>query len=243
MTFSIAARCPRSGALGVAVSSKALASGAVVPHLRAGVGAIASQAFGNQFLGIDGLTLLEQGLTAERALERVIEGDIGHELRQLAIVDGEGRTSSHTGTKCIPWAGAQSGAGYVCLGNILVGDEVVEAMSRAFEASIDEELPERLMRTLEAGQDAGGDRRGRQSAGIAVVDREDYRWYDLRVDDHSDPVPELRRIFELKQADRRMWGDFRASRETPFPPDFMERWDTIVAGIEASISGKATERV
>lgn len=241
MTFSITARCPRTGALGVAVSSKALASGARVPYCRAGVGSIASQAFANPLLGIDGLTLLEQGLPAERVLERVIENDTGRDLRQVAIVDKEGRTASHTGTRCIPWAGAITGAGHVCAGNILVAEEVVQAMSQAFEASVDDELPERLMRALEAGQEAGGDRRGRQSAGIYVVDRDEYSWYDLRVDDHPDPVPELRRIYELKQEDKQRWGDFRVTRESPLPPGFMERWEQIVSAIEESMSTEEKE--
>src|SRR6266508_3390956 len=127
MTFSIAARCPRTGMLGVATSSKALAAGGLVPYCRAGAGAIASQSFVNPYLGIDGLVLLEQGLPAERALERLIAGDPGRELRQIAVVDKEGRPAAYTGERCIPWAGHVLGAGYACLGNILTGEEVVQA--------------------------------------------------------------------------------------------------------------------
>ncbi len=199
MTFSIVARCPRTGMLGVATSSKAIAAGAAVPYCRAGVGAIASQAFGNPYLGIEGLRFLEQGLTAERALERLIESDRGRDLRQVAIVDREGNTAAYTGAGCIPWAGQAEGGGHICLGNILAGEEVVKAMARAFEVSVDEELPERLLLALAAGQEAGGDRRGRQSAGIYVVHTEEYPYCDLRVDDHPDPIPELRRVFEVFQ--------------------------------------------
>lgn len=197
MTFSIAARCPRTGMLGVATSSKALAAGGLVPYCFAGVGAIASQSFVNPYLGIDGLVLLNQGLPAERALERLIETDAGRDLRQLAIVDKDGRVAAYTGERCIRWAGHVLGGGYVCLGNILVGEEVVRAMAHAFETSLDEDLAERLMRVLEAGQEAGGDRRGRQSAGITVVASEEYPLCELRVDDHPDPVPELRRLLEV----------------------------------------------
>lgn len=237
MTFSIVARCPRTGMLGVGTSSKALAAGAAVPYIRSGVGAIASQAFSNPYLGIDGLTLLEQGLTAARALERVIESDRGRDLRQVAIVDHDGHTAAYTGAKCIPWAGQVEGGGYVCLGNILTGEDTIKAMALAFETSVDEELPERLLRALEAGQEAGGDRRGRQSAGIRVVRTEDYPCCDLRVDDHPDPVAELRRVFTLFQ------------REEPFRPmsprrdDFTPQWEAVIRMremLEASLEEEAT---
>ena len=141
-------------------------------------------------------------------LERLIEGDPGRDLRQLGIVDKDGRAAAYTGDRCIPWAGQVFGAGYVCLGNILAGEEVVQAMAQAFETTLIEELPERLIQALEAGQEAGGDRRGRQSAGITVVAEEAYPLCDLRVDDHADPVPELRRVLRGLQG-----------RRGPVPPD------------------------
>lgn len=217
MTFSIAARCTRTGMLGVATSSKALAAGGIVPYCRAGTGAIASQSFVNPYLGIDGLELVEHGLPAERVLERLITGDPGRDLRQLAIVDKEGRTAAYTGDRCIPWAGHVAGAGYVCLGNILEGEDVVKAMARAFETTLVEELPERLIHALEAGQDAGGDRRGRQSAGITVVAEEAYPLCDLRVDDHSDPVSELRRVFEVYKREEVPFLEMMPLRDDPIP--------------------------
>lgn len=223
MTFSIAARCPRSGMLGVATSSKALAGGGMVPYCRAGVGAIASQSFVNPYLGIDGLTLLEQGLAAERVLDRLVEGDPGRDLRQLAIVDKDGRVAAYTGDRCIPWAGHVLGGGYVCLGNILTGERVVTEMARAFEGALDEELPEALLRALEAGQAAGGDRRGRQSAGLRVVAQEEYPWCDLRVDDHPDPVAELRRVFEVYQREEAPFMAEMARRG-----DFTPSWDAVL---------------
>ena len=222
MTFSIVARCPRTGALGVATSSKALSAGGGVPHCRARVGAIASQAFSNPYLGIDGLALLEQGLPAERTLERVIETDAGRDLRQLGIVDKEGRVAAYTGERCIEWAGHVPGGGYVCLGNILTGEDVIKAMATAFEASVEEELPERLIHALEAGQGAGGDRRGRQSAGIQIVRTEEYPYCDLRVDDHPDPVPELRRVLAIWQHNEPLL------QAEPRRDDFTPYWDAVV---------------
>jgi uncharacterized Ntn-hydrolase superfamily protein len=222
MTFSIVARCSRTGMLGVGTSSRALASGTAVPYVRSGVGAIASQAFTNPYLGIDGLTLLEQGLTAARALERVIESDWGRDLRQVAIVDRDGHTAAYTGAKCIPWAGQVEGGSYVCLGNILTGEEVVKAMALAFETSVDEELAERLLRALEAGQEAGGDRRGRQSAGIRVVHTEEYPYCELQVDDHPDPIAELRRLFTLFQREE----PFR--QMSPRRDDFTPQWEAAI---------------
>ncbi len=222
MTFSIAARCPRTGMLGVATSSKALAAGFAVPYIRLGVGAIASQSFVNPYLGIDGLTLLEQGLPAA-GLQRLIDADPGRDLRQLGIVDKEGRVAAHTGAGCIPWAGHVLGGGYVCLGNILAGENVLRAMARAFEAGAHEELPERLLGVLEAGQAAGGDRRGRQSAGLRVFAAEEYPHCDLRVDDHPDPITELRRVFEVYMRERPFWQMMLPRRDDPAP-----QWDTVM---------------
>ena len=239
MTFSIVARCPRTGALGVATSSKALAAGGGVPYCRASVGAIASQSFSNPYLGIDGLSLLEQGLPAERALERLIEKDAGRDLRQLAIVDKDGRVAAYTGERCIDWAGHVAGGGYVCLGNMLTGEDVVKAMAAAFERSIEEELPERLIRALEAGQDAGGDRRGRQSAGIHVVQTEEYPYCDLRVDDHTEPVAELRRVLTIFQ---RIEPFLRMS---PRRDDFTPDWEAVLRVremIEESLQEDAATR-
>src|SRR5262249_5079694 len=135
MTFSIVARDPSNGWLGIGTASKALSSAAIGPCMKLGVGAIASQAFGNPYLAIDGLRLLEDGLPAERVIERVIESDRGRDLRQVGIVDQGGRVAAYTGGRCIPWAGSVLGGGYVCLGNILAGEDVVKAMARAYERS------------------------------------------------------------------------------------------------------------
>lgn len=228
MTFSIVARDSQTGWLGVATSSKALAAGAVGPYARLGVGAIVSQAFSNPYLAIDGLRLLEDGLPAERVVERVIESDRGRELRQIGIIDHDGRASAYTGERCIPWAGHLLGGGYVCLGNILAGEAVVKAMATAYERSSREPLYERLMLALEAGQEAGGDRRGKESAGIYMISEEEYPFCDLRVDDHPEPVAELRRIVDMFGERKRTNPDTAPRRD-----DFTPNWEALVRRREA----------
>jgi len=223
VTFSIAARDPQNGWLGVATSSKALAAGGLVPYVQSGVGAIASQSFVNPYLGIDGLSLLADGLPAERVLERLIEEDAGRDLRQLGIVDRDGRVAAFTGDRCIPWAGQVLGGGYVCLGNILRGEDVVKAMADAFERSAGEPLYERLMRTLEAAQGAGGDRRGRQSAGMRIYAHEEYPLCDIRVDDHEEPVQELRRVLEVFERE-----ELPYTMVSPKRGDYTPQWQQVL---------------
>jgi uncharacterized Ntn-hydrolase superfamily protein len=199
VTFSIVACDLEAGQLGVAVASKYLAVGAVVPRLEAGVGAIATQALANTSYGPDGLARLRAGDDASAALAAVLAADEGREDRQAGFVDARGRAATHTGTRCMDWAGGRTGNGYAAQGNILTGSGVVDALAEAFEAASGS-LAERLLAALAAGDAAGGDRRGRQSAALAVVARgggyggNDDSLVDLRVDDHADPVPELRRI-------------------------------------------------
>lgn len=197
-TFSVAALDPENGDLGVAVQSKFFNAAAIVPWAKAGVGAVATQAFANYNFGPEGLRLLESGLTAQEALKKLIEADEGRDSRQLSIVDAKGNVAHHTGPKCTPWAGAKAGKNYVASGNILVGEEVVLAMARAFENTAGE-LADRLMAALEAGQAAGGDARGMQSAGLLVVRKGagfggSDRYIDLRVDDNPEPIKELKRL-------------------------------------------------
>ncbi len=201
-TFSIVARDPATGELGIAVQSKFIAVGAVVPWARAGVGAVATQAWANTTFGPKGLDLLEKGLAPQEVLDRLLADDAGREQRQVGIVDAKGHAATSTGKKCNAWAGGKTGEGFCCQGNILAGEEVVDSMARAFrEAKGD--LGDRLIAALEAGQRAGGDRRGMQSAALLVV-REgwgygefDDRYRDLRVDDHESPIAELKRIYAL----------------------------------------------
>jgi uncharacterized Ntn-hydrolase superfamily protein len=202
VTFSIVAADPARGDWGVAVASKFPAVGAVVPYARAGAGAIATQAWANVAYGPEGLRMLESGRAADEVLAALVEADEGRGQRQAGVVDAEGRASTFTGDQCMAWAGGSTGQGFACQGNILVGPEVVDAMAIAFRQA-EGELVDRLLAALEAGDAAGGDRRGKQSAALLVArpgagyeGRSD-RYVDLRVDDHPEPVRELRRIFEV----------------------------------------------
>jgi len=201
VTFSITARCKRTGMLGVAVSTARPAVGSLAPYVKSGVGAISTQATVNPFYGIDGLSLLAEGLSVEEVLAKVQEVDSDHERRQVAIVDHEGHAIAYTGSETVPWQGHIVGDQFVVAGNMLTGPETIEAMAEAFQALENESLPERLLVGLQAGQDAGGDKRGRQSAALYVVGNQEYPLVDIRVDEHQDPVPELRRIFEVCQTD------------------------------------------
>ena len=204
MTFSIVARSADGESWGVAVASKFLAVGSAVPAAVAGVGAIATQADAN--VAYKGLALahLDDGATASVALQRLLEDDPGRDHRQVGIVDLDGEAATHTGHACLEWAGGATGEGYAIQGNVLTGVEVVEAMQAAWETSDDDApLARRLLAALTAGDDAGGDRRGRQSAALLVVrDGAGYGGLDdlavdLRIDDHVDPVTELARLLDL----------------------------------------------
>lgn len=197
MTFSISARCARTGMLGVAVSTAVPAVGGICPFIKPGVGAISTQSWVNPYLGIDGIALLDGGLAAQETLNRLIADDPGRDVRQIGIVDAKGRTAVHTGAACVDWAGHITGDGFTVQGNMLVGEATVERMAQAAEATASLTLPERLMLVLEAGQAAGGDKRGRQSAALKVYNIEHFPWLDLRVDEHRNPVAELRRVFEV----------------------------------------------
>jgi len=204
MTFSIVARSADGESWGVAVASKFLAVGSAVPAAVAGVGAIATQADANVAYKGQALAHLDDGATASVALQRLLEDDEGRDHRQVGIVDVDGGAATHTGHACLDWAGGATGDGYAIQGNILVGVEVVEAMEEAFKASgEDTPLGARLLEALAAGDAAGGDSRGRQSAALLVV-REGAGYggnddiaVDLRVDDHTDPVNELARLLDL----------------------------------------------
>ena len=189
-TYSIVACDLDARQWGVAVQSKFLAAGALVPWAEPGVGAIATQAYANPRYGPEGLALLREGLAADEVVARLTAADDGRESRQLGVVDGQGRSATFTGAECYDWAGGRTGAGYAAQGNILVSEATVDAIAVAFEGSAGQPLAERLLESLAAGQAAGGDRRGQQAAGLLVVEREGgYAGLsdvlvDLRVDDH-----------------------------------------------------------
>jgi uncharacterized Ntn-hydrolase superfamily protein len=201
-TFSLVARDPDTGDLGVAVASKFLAVGAVVPFAEAGVGAIATQSYANPRYGSQGLALLRQGASPKGVLEAFRRTDPDLEKRQFGLVAATGESLTFTGAECHPWAGGLSGEGFAAQGNLLSGPEVVEAMVEVF-LSAQAPFPERLLLALKAGEEAGGDRRGKQSAALLVVgEKKGYgglwdRYIDLRADDHPEPVEELFRLLSL----------------------------------------------
>jgi uncharacterized Ntn-hydrolase superfamily protein len=201
-TFSIVAFDPETGDLGVAVQSKFFGVGSVVPWARAGVGAIATQAFANTTYGPEGLDLLASGLAPEEVVKKLTSADEGRDRRQLGIVDHRGSAAAYTGKKAIDWAGHVTGEGFACQGNILAGENVVMEMADAYRRSVGA-LPERLVAALLAGQAEGGDRRGRQSAALLVVRRAggyagfNDRYVDIRVEDNERPIDELARLLAL----------------------------------------------
>ena len=204
-TYSICACDLEARQWGVAVQSKFLAVGSVVPWAEPLVGAVATQAYANPRYGPEGLALLREGNSAEETVRRLTDADEGRAQRQLGIVDGEGRAATFTGVDCNAWAGGRTGAGYAAQGNILVSAETVDALAETFEATSDKPLVERLLDCLDAAQAAGGDSRGQQSAAILVVGPDQgYAGLsdvlvDLRVDDHERPLEEIRRLFGIHE--------------------------------------------
>ncbi|MEG6520535.1 DUF1028 domain-containing protein [Desulfotomaculum sp. 1211_IL3151] len=201
-TFSICGYDPATGEIGVAVQSKFLSVGSVVPWVKAGVGAIATQSWANTSYGSEGLKLLEQGLSPQAVIDKLTAADEGRNLRQVGIVAQGGQAASFTGSECYPWAGGICGENFACQGNILVSQETVQAMASTFEQA-EGDLAVRMLAALDAGQQAGGDSRGKQSAALYVAkDKGGYggyndRYIDLRVDDHPEPIKELIRIHSL----------------------------------------------
>jgi uncharacterized Ntn-hydrolase superfamily protein len=198
-TFSIAARCRTTGRLGVAVATAVPAVGSMCPFVRSGVGAVSTQSWVNPYLAIDALAALAEGLEAQAALERALARDDGRDLRQIGLVDAQGRSAAWTGAACTPFFGQETGEDFAIQGNMLAGPEVIAGMVEAFRSSAGESLQERLMRCLEAGEEAGGDKRGKQSAAIRIHATEDYPLLDIRIDEHRQPVTELRRVLGIAE--------------------------------------------
>jgi uncharacterized Ntn-hydrolase superfamily protein len=201
MTWSIVARDAASGAFGVAVTTKAFAMGARCPHAMSGIGAIATQSFTNPMFGTRGLRLLREGIAAPDVADILIAGDDGRAIRQLHLIDAKGRNAAYTGASCIAWCGHRLGDAVSVAGNMLVGPAVVDATFAAYAACAGRPFAERLIGALDAGQAAGGDKRGRQSAALIVYSTEDIADIDLRVDDHPEPLVELRRLLGVHHRD------------------------------------------
>jgi uncharacterized Ntn-hydrolase superfamily protein len=195
MTWSIVAR-DASGALGVAVASRFFAVGALCPHARSSVGALATQALVNPLYAARGLDLLAGGASPGDVVASLVAADDGRDHRQLHLIDSRGRIAAHTGAACIDWCGHVAGGGFSVAGNMLVGPQVLEATAAAFAACGTLSFAQRLIKALEAGDAAGGDKRGKQAAALLIFTTEDYPFLDLRVDDHAEPFDELRRLHD-----------------------------------------------
>ena len=204
MTYSIVGYDPEEKEWGIAVQSKFLGVGSVVPFAKAGVGAVATQSYANTAYGPQALQLMEEGKTAEEALDIITKEDLDRPLRQVGLIDASGNPATFTGEGCYDWAGGQTGKHFAAQGNILVDKNTVKAMAETFESATGT-LAERLLQALDAGQEAGGDSRGMQSAALLIVKENggyggfNDRYIDLRVDDHPSPIKELKRIYHLHQ--------------------------------------------
>lgn len=200
MTWSIVAFDAVTGAFGVAVATRAFAVGASCPFVRSGVGAVSTQSITNRYLGPAILDGLARGLTPAAAIDAALAGDDGRHLRQVQVIDAYGRSAAWTGRHCVEWCGDRGGMGFHVAGNMLAGAATLDATQAAYEAAEAAPLPERMMRAMETGDAAGGDRRGRQSAAMLMTTTEDFADLNLRVDDATEPLPELRRLLGLWQA-------------------------------------------
>lgn len=215
MTWSIVAHDAASGAFAVAVTTCNLAVGAACPFLRTGVGAVSTQSMSNRYLGPVVLDALARGLSPQLALDAALAGDEGRGLRQIHVVDRHGRVAAHTGANCVEWCGSVAGDGFSVAGNMLANGTVVAVTAEVFATRADLPLPERLMTALHAGQAAGGDRRGRQSAALMVTTTEDFPDINLRVDDHVEPLVELSRLLALWRVQAEPGQATRPSRANP----------------------------
>ena len=202
MTWSVAAHDPETGAFAVAVATCAFGVGANCPFVRSGVGAVCTQSITNRYLGPAVLDAMARGLSPADAIAGALAGDAGRGIRQVHAVDRHGRAAAHTGANCVEWCGDLSGARVSVAGNMLVGPAVVAETLARFEAEAALPLPERLLAAMDAGQAAGGDKRGDQSAALVLTTTEDFPDMDLRVDDHAAPLAELRRLLALWRRDR-----------------------------------------
>lgn len=236
MTWSIVARDAASGRLALAIATCAFAVGGRAAFVRGRVGAIASQSFINPFYGLRGLELLAAGAAAEDVVRIVTTADPGRSQRQLHLVDAAGRAAAYTGDGCVDWAGHAVHDGWSVAGNMLTGPEVVAETARAFAAGGDLPLPRRLIAAMRAGEAAGGDKRGRQSAALVICDDEEYPLLDLRVDDHADPLAELAR---LEAVSRGRYLHFRKFMPRRADPVGLTDRAEIEAAIAASLAAEA----
>ena len=233
MTWSIIARDSASGQIGIAVATKFFAVGALVPHIAAGFGAVATQALVNPYYGIDGVRMLREGKSAQAIIAALLAADDGRESRQLHIMDAKGVIAAHTGKDCVDWCGHVPGDGFSVAGNMLAGPRVLDDTAGTYAASKDLPFAQRLVAAMRAGEAAGGDMRGKQSAALLIHDKEEWSALDLRVDDHHDPLSELER---LERVSRERWVHFRQFLPTRQSPAGITDRAIIDAGVEAAVA-------
>jgi uncharacterized Ntn-hydrolase superfamily protein len=235
MTWSIIARESSTGRFGIAVATRFFAVGARVPHIAAGVGAVATQALVNPYYGIDGLTLLRAGKSPREAIDLLKAGDSGHASRQVHVMDASGRIAAYTGPECVDWCGHVEGEGFSIAGNMLAGAAVLDDTAAAFIANANLPFARRLIAAMRAGEAAGGDKRGKQSAALLIHGSEEWSDLDLRVDDHADPLTELER---LEAVSRERWVHFRPFLPTRKNPGGVTDRTIIDAAVEAAIAAE-----
>ena len=232
MTWSIIAKDNATGQIGIAVATKFFAVGSRVPHIAAGIGGIATQALVNPYYGIDGVKLLREGREPRDIIETLISGDAGHASRQLHIMDAKGHIAAYTGKDCVDWCGHLQGDGFSIAGNMLAGPQVLDDTAKAYVANIGTPFAQRLIAAMHAGELAGGDKRGKQSAALLMYGEEEWSDLDLRVDDHIDPLGELAR---LEAVSRERWVHFRKYLPSRKNPAGVTDRAVIDAGVAAAI--------
>ena len=235
MTWSIIARDSSTGQIGIAVATRFFAVGARVPHIAPGIGGVATQALVNPYYGIDGVKLLREGREPREVIGTLIATDDGREARQLHVMDIKGRIAAHTGRECVDWCGHLDGDGFSIAGNMLAGAAVLDDTAQAFIGNAGLPFAQRLIVAMKAGEAAGGDKRGKQSAALVIQGEEEWSDLDLRVDDHTDPLAELER---LEQVSRERWVHFRPFLPTRKNPAGITDRAVIDATIEAAMARK-----
>ena len=236
MTWSIITRDAKTGQFGIAVATRFFAVGARVPHVAAGIGAIATQALVNPYYGIDGVRLLQDGKSPRETITTLLATDEGRESRQLHILDAQGRIAAHTGKDCVDWCGHVAGDGFSIAGNMLAGPQVLDETAKAYRAGATLPFARRLIAAMRAGEAAGGDKRGKQSAALLINEGEEWSALDLRVDYHIDPLAELER---LERVSRERWVHFRKFLPTRQNPAGVTDRATIDASIAAATASES----
>ena len=235
MTWSIIAKDNATGQIGIAVATKFFAVGARVPHIAAGLGGVATQALVNPYYGIDGVKLLREGRAPRDIIEALTANDPGHASRQIHIMDIKGQIAAYTGADCVDWCGHLRGDGFSIAGNMLAGARVLDDTAKAYLANPGMPFAQRLIAAMQAGELAGGDKRGKQSAALSIYGEEEWADLDLRVDDHIDPLVELER---LETVSRERWVHFRKFLPSRKNPAGITDRAVIDAGIAAATEGQ-----